>query len=66
MTLASLLAPLQMPLVMPRLYNFMHYGQSQILSASLLACMLTPVAALGLASMFYRWGRARHAATLEM
>lgn len=65
-TLASLLAPLQMPLVMPRVYNFMHYGQSQILSASLLACMLTPVAALGLASMFYRWGRARHAATLEM
>ncbi|MBT3293733.1 MAG: hypothetical protein HN919_05035 [Verrucomicrobia bacterium] len=65
-TLASLLAPLRMPLVMPRLYNFMHYGRSAVLTSSLLIAVVVPLAALTLASFTYRIWRARHAATLDM
>jgi ABC-type Fe3+ transport system permease subunit len=65
-TLSSLLAPVRMPLAMPRLYNFMHYGRSQILSASLFACVLAPPAAWALVAWVYRLGRSRRAATLDI
>ena len=64
-TLASLLAPVRMPLVMPRLYNFMHYGRSEVLTASLLITLLVPLAALGLAGLTYRSWRSWHAASLD-
>jgi len=65
-TLASLLAPIRMPLVMPRLYNFMHYGRSEVLTASLLITLLVPLAALGLAAITYRFWRSWHAAPLDV
>jgi ABC-type Fe3+ transport system permease subunit len=65
-TLASLLAPIRLPLVAPRLYNFMHYGRSQMLSASLLGCMLAPIVVLASAGVCYRLGRSWHAATLDI
>jgi len=64
-TLASLLAPVRMPLVMPRLYNFMHYGRSEVLTASLLITLLVPLAALALAGLTYRSWRSWHAASLD-
>ena len=64
-TLASLLAPIRMPLVMPRLYNFMHYGRSAVLTSSLLISVVVPLAALVLAAFTSRLWRARHAATLD-
>ncbi len=65
-TLSSLLAPVRMPLAMPRLYNFMHYGRSQILSVSLFACVLAPPAAWAVVAWVYRLGRSRRAATLDI
>jgi ABC-type Fe3+ transport system permease subunit len=64
-TLSSLLAPVRMPLVMPRLYNFMHYGRSAALTASLLICVLVPIALLVLSSITCRFWRAWHAAYLD-
>lgn len=64
-TLSTLLAPVRMPLVMPRLYNFMHYGRSQILSASLVVCVLAPIVSLAIGGFVYRFWRVRHAANLE-
>ena len=64
-TLASLLAPVRMPLVMPRLYNFMHYGRSAVLTSSLLISVVVPLAALMVAAFTSRFWRARHAATLD-
>ena len=41
-TTAALLAPSALAPVMPRLYNFMHYGQSAILSATVLTVSMIP------------------------
>lgn len=65
-TLASLLAPVQMPLVTPRLYNFMHYGRSHLLTASLLLCVVVPPVVLALIASGFRLGRSLYAAPVEL
>jgi ABC-type Fe3+ transport system permease subunit len=47
LSLGSLLAPSGMTPVTARLYNFMHYGQSQVLSAMVLATLLIPLLCMG-------------------
>jgi ABC-type Fe3+ transport system permease subunit len=56
LTTAALLAPSGMALVMTRLYNFMHYGQTSMLSAMLTATMLVPAICIGLAYVVGRRG----------
>lgn len=48
LSLGSLLAPSGMTPVTVRLYNFMHYGQSQVLSAMVLVTLLSPLLCVGL------------------
>ncbi|MFT5122522.1 MAG: ABC-type Fe3+ transport system permease subunit [Kiritimatiellia bacterium] len=47
LTLGSLLAPSGMTPITARLYNFMHYGQSQVLSAMVLVTLLLPLLVMG-------------------
>ncbi|MEM7393430.1 MAG: hypothetical protein AAF492_13885, partial [Verrucomicrobiota bacterium] len=59
LTASSLLAPTSMQPVFARLYNFMHYGQSELLSSMLLVAVLLPLFAMGLAGLAAkRWGPA--------
>jgi ABC-type Fe3+ transport system permease subunit len=56
----TLLAPIEMPTVWQRLYNFMHYGQSALLSARVVAVLAVPLlAVLGVLAgraAAQRWG----------
>lgn len=54
LTASSLLAPSSMPPVTVRLYNFMHYGRSSVLSALTAVVMGLPVAVLLLGAVTWR------------
>ena len=49
MTASSLLAPVGTTTVFARLYNLMHYGQSQVLSALVCLSVIVPLALLACA-----------------
>ena len=53
-TISSLLAPSAMTPLMPRLYNFMHYGQSAVLSAMICVSFLVPIIIIGGALPLWR------------
>ena len=61
LTASSILAPPGMTPVLSRLYNFMHYGQSAVLSAMVCVAFLVPVAVVVLADaaggQLLRWIR---------
>lgn len=52
---SALLAPSQMTPVLVRLYNFMHYGHTMVLSAMVCLAFAVPVVALLLARPAYQW-----------
>jgi len=60
-TAGSLLAPMALPPVFPRLHNLAHYGQTAVLAALLLTALAAPIAvALPARVWFARWaGRQR-------
>jgi len=53
-TISSILAPTAMTPLMPRLYNFMHYGQSAVLSAMIFVSFVAPVLIIGGALPLWR------------
>ena len=53
-TISSILAPTAMTPLMPRLYNFMHYGQSAVLSAMICVAFVVPVIIIGGALPLWR------------
>ena len=65
-TLSTLLAPVAMPLAAPRLYNFMHYGRSHLLSASLLFSLGLPLLLLLAGGLVYRSWRSWHVTTVDV
>jgi len=59
-SLSSILAPTGLPPAMARLYNFMHYGRSAVLSAMLCCTVLAAAAAMGGLYAAGREGVRRH------
>ena len=53
-TVATLLAPPQFPTIFPRVFNLMHYGQSSVLSFTVLVAIVTPVACAALTLLLLR------------
>ena len=52
--MATLLAPPQFPTIFPRVFNLMHYGQSSVLSFTVLVAIVTPVACAALTLLLLR------------
>jgi len=59
-TVSSILAPTGLPSVTSRLYNFMHYGRSAVLSAMLCCTMLAAAVAMAGIYAAGREGVRRH------
>jgi ABC-type Fe3+ transport system permease subunit len=53
-TISALLAPPQFTTVFVRVFNLMHYGQSAVLSVTVLFAVLAPLIALGLTHLLLR------------
>jgi ABC-type Fe3+ transport system permease subunit len=60
-TLGGLLAPPQFTTIFPRVFNLMHYGQSAVLSFTVLVAVLVPLGFLGLTTACARLYFARRA-----
>lgn len=59
LTLAGILAPTGMPTVSIRLYNLMHYGESEKLSATVLLTIIIPLISVLFARLFIKKGIAK-------
>jgi iron(III) transport system permease protein len=53
-TISTLLAPPQFSTIFPRVFNLMHYGQSAVLSFSVLVAVLAPLAIAAVALLLLR------------